>query len=144
VRIGLVGCGGQKLAAPAAAKDLYTSTLFKKKRAYVERYCDGWWVISAKHGLLDPEQVIQSYDLSLASLTPTDRYRWAFRVAEQVDLQLERGTTIEIHAGNDYALNLSSALHARGFIVLRPLCRVPIGLQLQWYTQQLAKAEEAA
>jgi hypothetical protein len=50
-RLGLVGCVKGKLPAAAAA-ELYTSPLFRFRRAYVERTCDSWYVLFAKHGLV--------------------------------------------------------------------------------------------
>ena len=45
-------------SAPAKAKDLYTSDWFRKARAYVEHRGGPWFILSAEHGLVDPETVI--------------------------------------------------------------------------------------
>lgn len=44
------------------AKDLYISDLFKKMRKFVETYNYYWRIISAKHGLINPEDMIDSYE----------------------------------------------------------------------------------
>ena len=72
MRIGIVACSKTKLATPAPAKDLYTSPLFKAARAYCERTYDRWFILSALHGLVEPETVIEPYDVTLARMTAAD------------------------------------------------------------------------
>jgi hypothetical protein len=64
----LVGCGKTKLDHPAPAKDLYIGPLFKKARAYAERVGDEWAILSAKHFLVLPDEVIAPYERKLESL----------------------------------------------------------------------------
>ena len=66
MRVGLVGCGKRKRTEKSLVKDLYTSPLFRKRRWYVERTCYRWYVLSAKHGLLDPLAEIEPYGLRLS------------------------------------------------------------------------------
>jgi hypothetical protein len=40
MKIGLVSCGKGKLAGTHAARDLYTSTLFKESLKWAESHCD--------------------------------------------------------------------------------------------------------
>lgn len=44
----LVGCVKRKLSHPAPARDLYTSPLFAKGRAYAEASGAAWFVLSAQ------------------------------------------------------------------------------------------------
>lgn len=68
-RIAFVGCGSSKSelddGETVAAKNLYDSTYFSLKQEYAEECCDEWKILSAKHGLLDPETEIGTYDASL-------------------------------------------------------------------------------
>jgi hypothetical protein len=58
------------MAAPAG--DLYVSSLFMGRRRFVEASCDRWFILSALHGGVDPDEVIEPYDESLvASRTAT-------------------------------------------------------------------------
>jgi hypothetical protein len=63
VHILLVTCVKSRTARPAAAKDLHTSALFRKDRAYAERAGDPWFILSAEHGLAAPKNGWRS-DLS--------------------------------------------------------------------------------
>ncbi len=52
--------------ACARALEPYVSQLFKKASAYAELTCDSWYVLSAKHGPVHPDEVIEPYDVGWA------------------------------------------------------------------------------
>jgi hypothetical protein len=79
-RIALVSCGKAKLDCPAPAGELYTSNLFRLSAAWAEAFCDGWFVVSAQHGLVEPGRVIAPYESSLAEMRTREREAWCFRV----------------------------------------------------------------
>ncbi|WP_368276502.1 DUF6884 domain-containing protein [Halocatena pleomorpha] len=54
LEIGLVSCVKTKQDSPAIPRDLYASSSYQKMRLYAEKEHDEWWILSAKHGLLDP------------------------------------------------------------------------------------------
>src|SRR5437879_2590214 len=60
-RVGLVGCVKSKRSVPTAAADLYTSTLFVGRRRWVEASCERWFILSAKHGVVPPDELIEPY-----------------------------------------------------------------------------------
>jgi hypothetical protein len=103
-RIGLVGCvkGKQSRAAPAA--DLYTSALFKGRRRWVAQTCDRWFILSAKHGLVLPSEVLEPYDETLNDVGRAGRREWSQGVLASLRRVLGDlgGRTFEIHAGATY------------------------------------------
>ena len=38
--------------------------LFRGWRECVEQTCDAWYVLSAKHGLVEPDRILEPYDLA--------------------------------------------------------------------------------
>jgi hypothetical protein len=54
----LVGCVKTKLAHAAPARDLYTSTLFRGRRRYAEQTQRPWFILSARWGLLAPQEAV--------------------------------------------------------------------------------------
>ncbi|MFK4706064.1 hypothetical protein ABIC83_002903 [Roseateles asaccharophilus] len=133
----LVACGAQKLPHAAAAQDLYTGDLFKKSRAWAERFGSRWMILSAKHGLVAPDQVIEPYDVTLNLLGLDALAEWDTRVsAEFARLGLDsygsaRG--VVVLAGRRY----------RRWIESRPGVEVPmrglgIGQQKAWLRDRLA------
>lgn len=76
--IALIGCGRRKLPRPAPACELYTGSLFQACRDWAETHADAYWIASAKHLIVAPDQVIEPYDLSLRHLD-ADTRRWRTR-----------------------------------------------------------------
>ena len=103
-RIGLVGCVKEKSVVAAPARDLYRSTLFKGRRSYVERSCDEWWVLSAEHGLVYPDDVLAPYDVTLKTFGRAERRRWSQRVLRLIDERIRPTPedVFELHAGAEY------------------------------------------
>ena len=145
-RIGLVGCVKSKRSVPSPAADLYVSTLFEGRRRFVERTCDRWFILSAKHGLLEPDAIVEPYDESLVGAPNADRRRWAQRVLAQIDsLGLEMDSTVfELHAGADYRNHgLVAGLverHAKVEVVAAHLGQ---GQQLAFYAGTLTDERQA-
>jgi len=131
-----VGCVKTKLLGHHRARDLYRSELFLGRRRYAESVGVPWFILSAKYGLLAPDDEVESYDATLLDLTPSERLQWGGLVLGQIDcrLGLVRGKTIEIHAGFEYrAYGVKSGLESRGAKVVVPLEHARIGQQLTWY-----------
>jgi hypothetical protein len=129
-KLGLVACGKRKAPQTAPARLLYNSPLFRKASAFCAKTYDAWFILRAKHGLLDPEEPIAPYDLSLKTLSAEERRTWAKRVLGQIE---ERGlgdATFFIHAGDRYATHLLPYLRAE-----RPVAGLGIGKQLAWYRE---------
>lgn len=76
MRIGLVGCVKSKRSPPSPAKELYTSPVFTGARRAVESGCNLWFILSAEHGLLDPDTVTEPYDRTLATVSRRRRREW--------------------------------------------------------------------
>lgn len=74
IRICLVGCGRAKLDRPAPASELYTGPLFTDALGYAQDQLelgrfDAIRILSAKHGLLRLDQVIEPYDVWLGQVS---------------------------------------------------------------------------
>ena len=103
-RIGHVSCVEGKRPRAAAAEDLYTSPLFRGRRAWVERTCDRWFVLSAEHGLVELDTWLRPYEESLATASRPDRRTWSARVLADLKRRLNslQGVTFDAHAGAVY------------------------------------------
>jgi uncharacterized protein DUF6884 len=125
----LVGCVRSKRPAAAAAADLFASPLFAGRRRYATASGLPWYILSAKFGLLAPDDVIGPYDVYLAEQSPGYRKAWGeFVVAQLEQLQPElRGRTVEVHAGAAYVDPLRGPLTARGVVPVSPLAHLRRG-----------------
>jgi hypothetical protein len=145
-RVGLVGCVRQQGAGKAPARDLFVSPLFRARRAYVERTCERWYVLSALHGLVAPDEVLAPYDLKLKSLSQAERRAWSGRVLAQLDAALGAlgELTFELHAGASYTNEgLVRGLRARGAAVELPAAGLGEAQELAFYHEANSAAPGA-
>jgi hypothetical protein len=138
--IGLVSCVKSKRDQPATPKELYTSDYFQKMRTYSEQHHDGWWILSAKHGLLDPDgDPIEPYDETLSGARKARKREWAEKVAEQLEDEglLRDDVTLVLHAGKDYYDELIPLIEDTGISIEIPTEGLYIGEKLNWYKEQI-------
>jgi hypothetical protein len=135
VDIVLVGCARTKVDKPSPARLLYRSALFDKRRSYAQVHARVWYVLSAEHGLVHPDALLEPYDVALADAPEEYRRAWGQWVVaklRRVEGDL-RGRRIEIHAGHAYAAPLLPLLGAAGADVVHPFAGLRRGEQLAWY-----------
>jgi hypothetical protein len=140
IDIGLVSCVKTKREEPAVPKDLYTSAYFEKMRSYAEQYHDDWWILSAKHGLIDPNcDPIEPYDETLSGAGVAKKREWAEEVAEQLDERglLSEDVTLVFHAGKDYYGELLPLVEDSGVSLEIPTEGLAIGETQAWYKERL-------
>ncbi len=138
----LVACAKQKRSSPAPARDLYVSPWFRKARAWAERSGHPWFIVSALHGLLAPEQVTAPYERVLSEYDKAGRLRWASGVAGQLLPRLvATGATVTLLAGSLYAVPLIQVMGDR-VKFLRPMQGLGIGRQLGWLTRALVVSQQ--
>jgi hypothetical protein len=139
----LVTCVKEKLAEPAAAQDLYVSSLFKKESAYAERSGVPWFILSAEHGLVAPHEWLAPYERYLPDTPMSYRKVWGMWVTERLELLTRtlRGQTIEIHAGSAYVDALRGPFASKGATLLEPLAGLTLGQRLAWYRDRALERE---
>ena len=126
----LVSCVKTKLPHPAPAKKLYTSDWFHKARTYVEASGQPWFILSAKYGMLDPDTIVDPYELTLKRMKAAERREWAERVEARIGT-LPATRRFVVLAGDAYRSLLMPAL-ARLAPVEVPMEGLSFGRQLQW------------
>ena len=114
IRICLISCVSQKTNYKNPCKDLYISPLFKKTWAYVSQIerPHGVYILSALHGLIRYDTVIEPYDKTLLDMSKEESLEWAEKVKKQLtETFVKDGRTLEdyqfqIFAGSKYYENL--------------------------------------
>lgn len=125
----LISCAARKRQHRARAQDLYVSPLFQRQLAYARKLSpDAIFILSAKYGLVGPDEEIEPYDQTLKDMGAIEQRAWAERVL--VELR-EKTCLLSDHfivlAGDAYRRYLTPALaHWEA-----PLERLTIGRQLQ-------------
>ena len=122
VRVVLVASSGAHGPAPVPVATLFRSPGFASARAQAEQSGYPWFVLSAKHGLLDPGDVVSPYDVQIDERSASYRAAWGEWVVAQLSerVQLE-GVTVEVHGGVDFAQPLRQPLSRRGASLDLPL-----------------------
>lgn len=138
----LVGCVKTQLPVRAPADELFGSPLFRRRRDFAERSGLPWFVLSSRHGLVRPEQVIEPYDLCLARQPIAARREWGRLVIGQLHAVLGHlaGSTLEIHAGSAHIDPIEPGLCESGATVVTPLRGLSLGQHLAWYSRATGRA----
>lgn len=155
--IALIGCSATKLNRPAPARELYQGNLFKLARTWAEAQGLDWYVVSAKHKVVHPDQVLEPYDQRV----PTSRellHLWCLSVNDEAWSVAPHGRLILL-CGADYAQAFYGApgqsnrqtwpasydeKHPafrgtpRPFLVELPLGSMHLGHKMQWLKRQIA------
>lgn len=138
ITVGLIGCGKTKREAESPARDLYLGDLFKKSRAWVERRCQEWGILSAKHGLLMPDELVEPYDQTLAKMDREWKQGWAQRTSYQVYLQWGEDTDFVLLAGEEYRQPFEEKfMRGETCTTKVPMQGLGLGEQLGWLKREL-------
>ena len=133
-RIILISCVSKKLPHKAKAKDLYISPLFTLNYQYAKSLNpDKIFILSAKYGLLNPEQEIEPYNETLNTKSTQEIKDWAQEVIIDLKKQTDLGKDEFIFlAGTKYRKFL--ILHIKNYKV--PMQGLTIGRQLSFLKKQ--------
>jgi hypothetical protein len=71
-RYAIISCGKNKLNRDAQARDMYTGPFFSKMKEYAETCTEGYWILSSKYGLIEPDRVIEPYNKTPSDITETE------------------------------------------------------------------------
>lgn len=135
----LIGCSRSKLRRAAIARSMYTSERFRTALAISDSLGARFFILSAKHGLLDPNEVIEPYDVDLNEFTSSARARWAAKVCKTLTKHLNV-RNVCILAEDAYAAPVASALKKAvdgNPKISSPLSRIDSRFYPAWHTQAL-------
>jgi hypothetical protein len=135
MKIALISCTKLKHDFECKAQDMYLpSNLFSKAREYVEnKGYDKWFILSAKYGLLDPNELIETYNVTLNNMKANEIKEWSVGVFDK--LIQHSPTHIDFYAGEKYRKYIIPLLEMKGVDYNIPLKGLGIGQQMQYYNQ---------
>ena len=139
----LIACSGTKAATAAPAAQIYHGDLFVKSLAWArcQRFVEVA-ILSAKHGLVPLNQMVEPYDESLVKAILAKRRRWAEGVLASVQQRwplVAQACEITLLAGRRYTEPLIEMVQeaAPSTLIRRPLAGLGIGQQKAWLANQL-------
>ena len=133
-----LSCVAEKNDHRCAAKDLYISPLFQKSYAYAQQLNpDHIYILSAKHYLLELDDVISPYNLTLKDMDAESKHIWADKVVEKM-----KEKSIDF---NEDVVFLTGTVYYQYLLDYFPNHSLPfaeaelggIGYILQWLDQQI-------
>ena len=111
-QIGLITCTRKKKAHPCQARELYSeSPKFVRHLEFAEAHYQKVFVVSARHGLVFPNQILAPYDCYLGDFTHDEKAGWAAFVAACLRHEgMRAGDTVHIHSDEMYCEHLTLSL----------------------------------
>jgi hypothetical protein len=126
-RIALIACSKAKLAHRAPAIALYTGDLFVKSVAWAQR--EGWdiFILSARHGLVAPDEELDPYEARVPGVKSPLHKTWQGKVIDGWKSKVGRRLGCTVLAGSDYHKSLRNFLMIQ---VLEPVSYPLEGMQI--------------
>ena len=112
--VNIIACSKLKKTRSAPAVELYTGPLFLRSLEVAQADAIPVLILSTKYGLVDPTAVLEPYELSLKSLTPSERVTLTDLLRKQLRRFVD-GRTAHAYllGGKDYLSLLREALGDR-------------------------------
>lgn len=82
--VGLLACCSKKDNIKTNAVNLYKSSLFIKSMNYLKKRCNKIYILSAKYGLLELNEEIEPYNVTLNKMNKQERIAWTNMVLKQL------------------------------------------------------------
>lgn len=79
-----ISCVSKKKNIPSKAEDLYISELFKKSLNYAKTLNGHIRILSAKYGVLELEDEVSPYNLTLNEMSEKEKKEWSIKVFNQL------------------------------------------------------------
>lgn len=114
------------------ARWLYHAEWFLVAAALAETASTGWFILSARYGLLHPDQKIAPYALTLSDLSPSQRQAWAAGVLHSLTQMLQPGDRLLLLAEPDGHSALFTVLENSKWRLAAPLSGMTAASQLIW------------
>lgn len=103
----LIGCGKSKRKEKSKAEDLYTGSYFGKNLQLAKKISnedDNIYILSAKFGVLELDDTINPYDITLNDKSEKERKLWSYKVVKQLERKgIKKDDLIIMLLGNNYS-----------------------------------------
>lgn len=128
----LISCSKSKQANRAPARALYTGILFSRAVSWAEYKGYTWFIVSALHGLVQPDRELDPYDFTLKQLRTRDRERWAHMVvAAELTKYIARGGHAILLMPQLYRRYIETELIKASITFENPVEHLAIGQQIK-------------
>jgi hypothetical protein len=129
----IIPCGKSKVwsldpkTGPTKAKDAYTGAPFKVNKEYAEKFGDRWIILSAKYGFIDPDHIIQDYNVTFKD--PSSNPINVTKLKEQAEAFTEFNRVVAL-GGKDYTSIVEQVFKGQNKILVTPTKGMQLGIAL--------------
>ncbi|RXT35183.1 hypothetical protein B5V03_35460 [Bradyrhizobium betae] len=114
---------------------MYVSPLYRKSLQLTELWGVPFYILSAKYGLLRPDELIEPYEQTLKTATKKEKQEWAQRVDKQLrELQTKDFIVL---AGDDYFAPLVEAGSSDPLNYFTPMRSLSLGTRLAFLNEAI-------
>lgn len=136
MKIGLISCTKKKKPYACPAKELYSaSPLFRLALSYCQKHYDKNYILSAKHGLIDLDRIIEPYNMTLGGMKRQERMLWAMKTASRLKKKIGKTDILYFHTGKPYREFLIPLMENISEVMLE---HSGIGRQLKFYISNIS------
>lgn len=136
----LIACSKTKNDHETPASEMYTSTLFVKSMQHAKFQDGNVAILSAKYGLLLPDDFIEPYNETLSDMKKAERVAWAKKVYSSLIEKFGKSTYIFL-AGKNYYQPLVKLMEDDDISYIILMEGMGIGQRLQFLKNQQSKME---
>lgn len=134
----LISCSKLKADHPCSVKEMYwPSALFRGAWRVAKMKGQKALILSAKYGVLLPEQIIDPYDKTLYRMTKQERAEWRTAVLDVLFKLLNPSDKVISYLPRLYAEGIIEALKGKGYEVEEPIAGLGRGQRLKWFKDRL-------
>lgn len=111
-KVVLISCVSKKKQGSFKAKEIYISDLFIKSYFFAKKYFKDSkiFILSAKYGLVEENEIIESYDLTLKNFSVSEKKEWSKKVFNSLKNKIDADTEVVFLAGNSYSYFLKKLM----------------------------------
>jgi hypothetical protein len=131
----LISCSKSKAGHNDLARNMYVSPLYRKSVLVAAGWGLSFSILSAKYGLLDPDETIEPYDLTLKGASKQFKLEWARRVDAQIRSSVNSKKQLIVLAGDDYCAPLIEVGAGRPLNFFTPMRGLSLGNRLVFLNQ---------
>jgi hypothetical protein len=128
----IITCSSQKIKTESPARDLYLSERFILAKKLADEYADQWFIISAKYGLLEPDQVVAPYDKNLKELSLQEYKLWSEKNIRKLDYCLTEKINFICLGEEEYFLDIETYLLRQGNTINIPFRHIEKDNRVPW------------
>lgn len=98
--VAIIPCTNQKSDRPGPAREVWVGNHFQLILAHAEMFYDTVYIMSYKYGLIEPDALIEPYDIDLRTANAGTRLRWWAKMKGDIaDVSSESPLLVALYTG---------------------------------------------